>query len=74
MASLPSQSSKVAAIQPRYFPPPLLHILLLVLILIDPIPAAVTQCYDASGAVKSIDGPCDPTAEVSICCGENWGE
>ena len=76
MASQPChRARRVSAMPPRYFSPPLLCILLLLFLNhIDFISAAATQCYDPSGAVKSIDAPCYLDASVSICCAENWGE
>lgn len=45
------------------------HVLVLVLLSLLR-PALATTCYDSTGAVTD-NVPCNPDADVSVCCGAN---
>ena len=49
----------------------MVRLLLLLLFLVQYCCCQLKQCYDAEGQLRP-DLPCDPSANVSACCGQDW--
>lgn len=45
---------------------------LLTIILSVDAQSTIKQCFDVTGTPSSVNFPCDPTADVSACCGKGW--